>query len=69
MNKDLVNSLFSQKISQAKELVQLRRGALESAERSYGQAKKVLNSMKGTLESAESSLRYLESQKKELGKA
>lgn len=66
MDKDLVNSLFRQKISQAKELVSLRKQALGSAEREYKQAEKVLRSMKQNVRSAECELEYLEKHKKEL---
>ena len=66
MDKGLVNSLFRQKISEAKELVDLRKQALRCREREYSQAKKSLNSQKDSLHSAECELEYLEKHKKEL---
>ncbi len=68
MDKHLVNSLFRQKITEAKGLVGLRKQALEFREREYKQAKKAFDSQRDALRSAECELEYFEKHKKEMEK-
>ena len=65
MDKDLVNSLFRETISDAKGLVSLREQALKNAQRKYKQAEKILSSMEDNLHSAKCELEYFEKHKRE----